>query len=150
MALATAPTQRVGRRQGGKGKPFGPGNCANPKGRPRKTQEQREVEAAIVDAQQYAKGFRREAVDKLVELMRGRCVIGVDGEGRKKYGPASATVQKDAAIELINRGHGTPRQSVDVKSEEVIVHVGGDDLIERLVAELLASASGSESCPASP
>lgn len=119
------------KKQRPRGRPFPKGHVANPNGRPKMTPEQRAEAACRVDLQVYARTFTREATDKLVALMRGdKVVIGDDTDGAPLMGRPSIAIQKESAVELLNRGWGTPHTAIEV--DEVVHHVVAEDLVERL------------------
>jgi hypothetical protein len=101
------------RKQGGPGRPFKPGASGNPAGRPPRPIEQRAIEA---DVRKVARQYGTEAVDKLVELMRGTAVVHVgDPENPKLVVvPVGAATQLAAAASILDRGYGRPGQAVGV------------------------------------
>ena len=120
------------RRKAG-GRPYQLGQSGNPNGRPKKSPEQR---AVAIDVRDYARGFTRECVDKLVRLMRGEAIVGTDEQGQPKIGPVSAKAQKEAAVELLDRGWGRPAQAMEVVSEQVVQHVSANDIEARIESRI--------------
>ena len=59
---------------------------------------------------------------------------------------AWAATKRGLAFSMWRKGHGTPRQSVEVTSDQVVVHIGTDAVIERLESHharrVLAGAVG--------
>jgi hypothetical protein len=88
----------------GSGRPFKPGQSGNPGGKIRNP----EARGALMDMRQMARGYSEEALDKLVQLMRG--VVKV---GRKKI-VVPVHTQGWAAAELIDRGWGRAPQGLEV------------------------------------
>jgi hypothetical protein len=102
---------------------------------PAKSPEERAMQA---DVRRYARLHTREAVDLLLSVMRGEEMtvdVGKDGKTLVKA-RASIVLRKEAAIDILNRGHGTPAQSVYMSSEAVSVQVASDDLDARLEARI--------------
>ena len=75
-----------------RGRPFKPGQSGNPGGKVKK-----EVAVAIMDMRQMASSYTAEALDKLVQLMRGEVKVG------DKVHPVPVHTQGWAAAELIDR-----------------------------------------------
>jgi len=88
----------------GPGRPFRPGQSGNPGGKIRNPEARR----ALMDMRQMARGYSEEALDKLVQLMRGVVTVG-----RKKIDVPVHT-QGWAAAELIDRGWGRAPQGLEV------------------------------------
>jgi hypothetical protein len=105
---------RNSRRKAG-GRPYKPGQSGNPNGRPKKSPEQRAVE---IDARHYARGFGREAVDRAVELMRGKVEVNLGTEEEPKIVKArvSSSTMLSACEFIVDRGYGRPQQSMDVNT----------------------------------
>lgn len=81
-ATKTAAKQR--------GRPFKPGQCGNPKGRPRKTQE-------IIEIETLARTVAPEAIEKLAEWMRSD----------------NARASVAACSEILDRGYGRAKQAIE-------------------------------------
>ena len=124
---------KTARRQGGPGIPFVKGQSGNPAGRPPRSPEQRVID---IDVRAYAKGFGREAIDKVVALMRGQAVVGHDRNGVPIHGTCSAPTQLEAARYLYDQGYGKAMQAVAVNSNQVVEHAVRDDLDERLESRI--------------
>ena len=86
-----------------RGRPFKPGQSGNPGGKVKK-----EVAVAIMDMRQMARSYTAEALDKLVQLMRGEVKVG------DKVHPVPVQTQGWAAAELIDRGWGRAPQGLEV------------------------------------
>ena len=86
-----------------RGRPFRPGQSGNPGGKVKK-----EVAVAIMDMRQMARSYTAEAVQKLVELMRGEVKVG------DRVHPVPVQTQGWAAAELIDRGWGRAPQGLEV------------------------------------
>jgi hypothetical protein len=86
-----------------RGRPFRSGQSGNPGGKVKK-----EVAAAIMDMRQTARSYTAEALDKLVQLMRGEVKV------RDKVYPVPVHTQGWAAAELIDRGWGRAPQGLEV------------------------------------
>jgi hypothetical protein len=102
---------RLKRRQGGPGRPFPKGFSGNPAGRPAKRIEERAVE---VDVRKLARQTGAEAIEKLVEIMRGTVTIRIGDEN--VVVPVAANTQLGAAEALLDRGYGRPGQSIELSS----------------------------------
>lgn len=89
LAANRQKTARLGR---GPGRPFQPGNCANPSGRPKLTPE-------LLELRELARQHTRAAVEAIIAIMQ-------DGGA-----PAGARVT--AASEVLDRGWGRSMQSVE-------------------------------------
>ena len=100
-------------------------------GRPRKPLEARVIE---IDVRRYARTYGREAVDKLIELMRGKLVLQVDGDGPPKMLPIGASTQLAAAEALLDRGYGKPPQAVEIAGKD-----GGPVVTENSAYDLIRS-----------
>ena len=105
----------------GPGRPFRPGQSGNPGGKIRNPEARR----ALMDMRQMARGYSEEALDKLVQLMRG--VVKV---GRQKIDVPVHT-QGWAAAEIINRGWGRAPQGLEVTG----AHGGPIEIEERTARE---------------
>ena len=97
------------------------GVSGNPGGRPRGLQE---LQAA-------ARDHAPEAVEKLVEFMRGAVTVGSKQRG------VAPRLQVQAALAILDRGLGKPAQQLLANREatfdgpeRVVVHVTDDRLIE--------------------
>ncbi len=86
-----------------RGRPFRPGQSGNPGGKVKK-----EVAVAIMDMRQTARSYTAEALEKLVQLMRGEVKVG------DKVHPVPVQTQGWAAAELIDRGWGRAPQGLEV------------------------------------
>jgi hypothetical protein len=86
-----------------RGRPFKPGQSGNPGGKVKK-----EVAVAIMDMRQMARSYTAEALDKLVQLMRGEVKVG------DKVHLVPVHTQGWAAAELIDRGWGRAPQGLEV------------------------------------
>jgi argonaute-like protein implicated in RNA metabolism and viral defense len=87
-----------------RGRPFPKGRSGNAGGRPKDTERLGE----------YARGFWKESVDKMVEIMRDA--------------KAPANVRLAACEAILNRGCGKPAQAVHMTSEmPTSVHFIFDD-----------------------
>jgi hypothetical protein len=86
-----------------RGRPFRPGQSGNPGGKVRK-----EVAVAIMDMRQMARSYTAEALEKLVQLMRGQVKVG------DNVHPVPVHTQGWAAAELIDRGWGRAPQGLEV------------------------------------
>ena len=86
-----------------RGRPFRPDQSGNPGGKVKK-----EVAVAIMDMRQMARSYTAEALDKLVQLMRGEVKV------RDKVHPVPVHTQGWAAAELIDRGWGRAPQGLEV------------------------------------
>jgi hypothetical protein len=91
-------------RRRGPGRPFQPGQSGNPGGKIRNP----EVRRALMDMRQVARGYGEEALDKLVQLMRGVVKVG------KRRIEVPVHTQGWAAAEIINRGWGRAPQGLEV------------------------------------
>ena len=78
--------------------------------------------------------YGREAVDKLIELMRGKLVLQVDGDGPPKMLPIGASTQLAAAEALLDRGYGKPPQAVEIAGKD-----GGPVVTENSAYDLIRS-----------
>ena len=119
-----------------RGRPFKPGRSGNPGGKVKK-----EVAVAIMDMRQMARSYTGEALDKLVQLMRGEVKVG------DKVHSVPVQTQGWAAAELIDRGWGRAPQGLEVTGanggpiefeertarEYVLGRIAG--IRERLIAE---------------
>jgi hypothetical protein len=118
-----------------RGKAFPPGNNMNPKGRPRREVEVRVIE---IDVRRYARTFGREAVDKLILLMRGKLPPDVtvpvkDGEKPKPVIVGAATMLA-AAEAVLDRGYGKPPQAVEIAGKD-----GGPVITENSAYDIIRS-----------
>lgn len=93
-----------------RGKPFAPGNSANPGGRPKKTEE----EFALIEA---CKKKAPEALEVILEIMQR-------GQSEK--------TRLSAAIAVIERGYGKPKQEQDL-------NLSGDVSIRSIAIEFVES-----------
>jgi hypothetical protein len=98
-----------------RGRPFAKGQSGNPGGRPIKprTIEQRKLEH---DVRIFARDCGAEAIDKLVELMRGVVTVEIDGKPVQMLVPPMT--QLAAANAVLDRGYGRPQQSVEITGQD--------------------------------
>jgi hypothetical protein len=98
-----------------RGRPFAKGQSGNPGGRPIKprTIEQRKLEH---DVRMFARDCGAEAIDKLVELMRGVVKVEIDGKPVQMLVPPMT--QLAAANAVLDRGYGRPHQSVEMTGQD--------------------------------
>jgi hypothetical protein len=127
-----APSQK--RRLKPRGIPFPKGNKLSA-GRPRKPLEVRVIE---IDVRRYSREYGREAVDKLIQLMRGVLPPDVsvpvkDGETPKPVIVGAAT-QLAAAEAILDRGYGRPPQAVEIAGKD-----GGPVVTENSAYDILVS-----------
>jgi hypothetical protein len=104
-------------------------------GRPRKPIEVRIIE---IDVRRYAREYGREAVDKLILLMRGVLPPDVtipvkDGEEPKPVIVAAST-QLAAAEAILDRGFGRPPQAVEIAGKD-----GGPVITENTAYDIIRS-----------
>jgi hypothetical protein len=115
-----------------RGRPFAKGSIPNPRGRPRKGFEARQIE---IDVRRYSREHGREAVDKLIELMRGKLVLEPEKEGDlPKTVRIGAATQLAAAEAILDRGYGKPPQAVEIAGKDggpVVTETTAYDLICR-------------------
>jgi hypothetical protein len=93
---------------------------ANPTGRPKKGTplSPRTIrEHAAADIRALARAEGEASLQLLIDVRDDKT--------------AAKSLRLSAANSLLDRGYGTPRQSVEV-TNDTVVHVTGDDLIERL------------------
>ena len=120
------------REQGGRGRPFPKGVSGNPGGRPAKPIEQRAIE---IDVRRYSRGFGRESVDKLVELMRGKVVIAAptpDDPNKVIVLMVGPATQLSAALSILDRGYGKPTSAVEIAGKDggpVVTETSAYDVI---------------------
>jgi hypothetical protein len=115
-----------------RGKPFPPGNNVNPAGRPKRSIAVRVIE---IDVRRYSREYGREAVDKLIELMRGKLVIQPEKEGDKPQTVIiGAATQLAAAEAILDRGYGRPPQAVEIAGKD-----GGPVVTENSAYDILVS-----------
>jgi hypothetical protein len=106
---ATGDAKRQGNGQ------FGPGNNANPGGRPKLVRE----------VQEFASTFSFEAVDRLVQIMRGR----------------SVKEARQAAVAILDRAGGKPAQPIGgVPGNPIGVQAGAGviEMLRKLAGETAA------------
>ena len=101
-------------------------------GRPRKPLEVRVIE---IDVRRYSRTYGREAVDKLIELMRGKITLQPEKEGDEpKTVLIGAATQLAAAEAILDRGYGKPPQAVEIAGKDggpVVTENSAYDLICR-------------------
>jgi hypothetical protein len=120
----------------GKGRPFQKGVSGNPSGKAINNPELRAINANL---RKYAQTFTKEALDKIVSCLRGEAMrVGVDAKGKDIFDYPGVKNQLEAAVHLLDRGHGRPSQAIDVVSEEqlTVTHVSGDDLIDLISSRI--------------
>jgi hypothetical protein len=124
--------QRKTKRRPG-GKPFPKGVTGNPKGRPKRPLEVRIIE---IDVRRYSREHGREAVDKLLLLMRGKLVIntGTEEEPKPTVVLVGAATQLAAAEAILDRGYGKPPQAVEIAGKD-----GGPIVTENSAYDLICS-----------
>jgi hypothetical protein len=145
MPTNTPPRRK--RRQGGKGRPWPKGVSPNPHGRKRKELAVRVVE---IDVRRYSREQGREAVDTLLEIMRGKVVVdvGTPEEPKPTIVPVGAATRVAAAEALLDRGYGRPPQAVEIAGKDggpVVTSNSAYDIIRsRLdsIAERLREGEG--------
>lgn len=130
-----ATRNRSGRQLKPRGKPFPPGNNANPLGRPKKDTPVA-VRVIEIDVRRYSREQGREAVDKIVEIMRGKLIVdvGTVEEPKPVMVPVGAATQLSAAVELLDRGYGRPPQAVEIAGKD-----GGPIVTENTAYDLICS-----------
>jgi hypothetical protein len=106
-------TKSSGTKGRPRGRPFAKGTSGNPGGRPAKPLAERALEA---DVRMLARTHGTDAIDKLVELMRGTVAVTIDG--RDIVVPVTPTTQMAAAVALLDRGYGRPGVAVELTGEQ--------------------------------
>lgn len=133
-----------------RGKAFPKGNNANPSGRPKRALEVRVVE---IDVRRYSREQGREAVDMMIELMRGRLIVdaGTPEAPKPTVMVVGAATRLAAAVEILDRGYGKPAQSVEIAGKDggpIVTETSAYDIIRsRLdsIAERLREGEGPRS-----
>lgn len=131
--MAISSPSRRKRKQGSKGRPFVKGVSGNPRGRKPKELAVRQIE---IDVRRYSRENGREAVDKMIELMRGRLVVnaGTEEEPKPTVVIVGAATQLAAAAEILDRGYGKPAQSVEIAGKD-----GGPIITENTAYDIIRS-----------
>ena len=106
-------TKSSGTKGRPRGRPFAKGTSGNPGGRPAKPLAQRAFEA---DVRRLARCHGTDAIDKLVEPMRGTIAVTIDG--RDIVVPVAPATQMAAAVALLDRGYGRPGHAVELTGEQ--------------------------------
>jgi hypothetical protein len=109
------PNRRTPRKAGGR--PFKKGVSPNPGGRPKTPLAVRVIE---IDVRRYARESGREAVDTLMEVMRGKLIVdvGTPEEPKPVIVPVGAATRLAAAEALLDRGYGRPPQAVEIAGKD--------------------------------
>ena len=106
-------TKSSGTKGRPRGRPFAKGTSGNPGGRPAKPLTERALEA---DVRMLARTHGTDAIDKLVEPMRGTIAVTIDG--RDIVVPVAPATQMAAAVALLDRGYGRPGVAVELTGEQ--------------------------------
>ena len=129
-----------------RGKPFEKGNRLNPKGRPPKDLAVRVME---IDVRRYSRETGREAVDTLIEIMRGRVVVDVGTAEEPKWTvvPVGAATRLAAAEAILDRGYGRPPQAVEIAGKDggpIITETSAYDIIRSRLDSIAARLAEGE------
>jgi hypothetical protein len=113
-----------------RGRPFPKGQSGNPGG---KLKDPEKCKAKI-DLRHAARGYTEEALDKLIELMRGVVTMG------EEKIPVPAQTQGWAAAEILDRGWGKSPQALEVYDvgaiNEAVQRESAVELLESSLVQL--------------
>jgi hypothetical protein len=130
------PATKSRRKLKPRGKPFPKGTGGNPTGMLGRERKPLAVRAVEIDVRRYSREQGREAVDKILEIMRGRMIVdlGTPEEPKPTMVPIAASTQLAAATELLDRGYGRPPQAVEIAGKD-----GGPVVTENTAYDIIVS-----------